>query len=243
MISKEQSVPELEPTIYFHYHKQKTMACCLISYSLSKSTDSEGWDEISPEICFDVFSLENCSPGQNAERCQFWGAEGREERAEERKGENPWEHRGQLLDGLGVCEMFVAVSERRLECDCGPWWSHTRGDTKSSSWADCRAVPLIYTLEDLLQGTLQVCYCAAGQPPLRGLQCVLWELMEPNQMWTAALVLVLPSQKQALSLPALSHKLCFEGNAAGSNEQQCLSLYFVVLALGSHVRDIFVIHA
>lgn len=181
MISKEQSVPELEPTIYFHYHKQKTMACCLISYSLSKSTDSEGWDEISPEICFDVFSLENCSPGQNAERCQFWGAEGREERAEERKGENPWEHRGQLLDGLGVCGMFVAVSERRLECDCGPWWSHTRGDTKSSSWADCRAVPLIYTLEDLLQGTLQVCYCAAGQPPLRGLQCVLWELMEPSQ--------------------------------------------------------------
>lgn len=41
---------------------------------------------------------------------------------------------------------------------------------------------------------------------------------KPNQMCTAALVLILPSQKQALSLPALSHKLCFVGNAVGRNE-------------------------
>lgn len=137
--------------------------------------------------------------------------------------------------------MFVAVSEKALERDCGPWWSHSRGDTKSSSWADCGAVPLIYTPRGSTPGHtpgLLLCCRAATSEGF----AVCADGANPNQMSTAALVLLLPSQKQAPSLPAVSHKLCFEGDAAGSNEQQCLSLYSVVLALGSHMQDIFVIH-
>ena len=64
--------------------------------------------------------------------------------------------------------------------------------------------------------------------------------MDPNQTrctqqpW----VFILLFQEQALGLLALSHKHCFVGNAAGQNEFQYLSLYFVVLALISHMYNI-----
>jgi len=64
--------------------------------------------------------------------------------------------------------------------------------------------------------------------------------MDPNQTRHAqqCWVLILLSQEQAFSLLALSHKYCFVGNAAAQNEFQYLSLYFLVLALISHMYNI-----
>lgn len=64
--------------------------------------------------------------------------------------------------------------------------------------------------------------------------------MDPNQTRCAQQprVFVLLSQEQALSLLALSHKCCFIGNAAEQNEFQCLSPYFAVLALISHMYNV-----
>lgn len=103
--------------------------------------------------------------------------------------------------------------------DIGGWsWSlagPTPEVTKSSRWADFSAVPVIYTQRGSSPGHTRDALLCCRTATSGGVA-----VMDPTQTrcaqqpWCSSF----PPQEQTPSLPALSHKQCFVGNAAGNNE-------------------------
>lgn len=144
------------------------------------------------------------------------GEEGREEKAEG-KDRVP-ESTGELLEVCGVC---VAVSREAMEGHCAPWEPQP-GVTQPAADGLTAVQLLIYGLEDLSSAH---CRSAAvlGAASSVGFAVCAGELMEQPRAGVHSSPAAHPSLPEALS-----DKLCCAGSAAGSKEEQCLSVSFVV---------------